>query len=93
MFDSYKKELEKLGYKVYTKSVTNARGDIVASINPYGELDTKDPAIISTLAKPVEVEKVRSRTKEGHFIADDPTTPEVNEAWVEKVKKKVAKKK
>ena len=38
----------------------------------------------------------RARTKDGHFIADDPTTPE-NEAWVEeeaqpkKAKKKPAK--
>lgn len=40
----------------------------------------------------------RARTKDGHFIADDPTTPE-NEAWVEeeaqpkKAKKKPAAKK
>ena len=29
------------------------------------------------------VKKVRARNGKGHFIADDPTTPE-NEAWVEK---------
>ena len=34
--------------------------------------------------------KVRARTKKGHFVADDPSTPE-NEAWVEaKPKKKSA---
>jgi len=27
--------------------------------------------------------RTRARTDEGKFIADDPTTPEVNEAWVE----------
>lgn len=38
------------------------------------------------------VEKVRARTEEGHFVKDDPSTPE-NEAWVEKPKKKAAPKK
>ena len=38
------------------------------------------------------VEKVRARTKKGHFVKDDPSTPE-NEAWVEKPKKAPAKKK
>ena len=38
------------------------------------------------------VEKVRARTKKGHFVKDDPNTPE-NEAWVEeKPKKKAATK-
>ena len=36
--------------------------------------------------------KVRARTKKGHFVKDDPNTPE-NEAWVdEKPKKKAAAK-
>ena len=41
------------------------------------------------------VEKVRARTSKGHFVKDDPSTPE-NEAWVEakpKPKKAPAKKK
>ena len=25
----------------------------------------------------------RARNEKGHFIADDPATPDVNEAWVE----------
>jgi hypothetical protein len=29
------------------------------------------------------VKKTRARTDEGAFIADDPTTPDVNEAWVQ----------
>jgi hypothetical protein len=37
------------------------------------------------------VEKVRARTEEGHFVKDDPSTPE-NEAWVEKPKPKPKKK-
>lgn len=35
-------------------------------------------------AEPV-LEKVRARNDEGHFISDDPSTPQ-NEAWVEKPK-------
>ena len=39
------------------------------------------------------VEKVRARTAKGHFVKDDPSTPE-NEAWVKKpVKRKPAAKK
>ena len=39
-----------------------------------------------------ELEMVRARDENGHFIADDPDT-EVNEAWVVKTVKKVTKKK
>ena len=34
-----------------------------------------------------ETETVRARNEKGHYIADDPDTPE-NEAWVEKPKEK-----
>ena len=37
-------------------------------------------------------EMVRARNDKGHYIADDPNTPE-NESWVEKPKKKAAPKK
>jgi hypothetical protein len=40
----------------------------------------------------VATEMVRARSDKGHYIADDPSTPE-NEAWVEKPKKKAAPKK
>ena len=33
--------------------------------------------------------KVRARNKKGHYVADDKSTPDVNEAWTTKrVKKK-----
>ena len=35
---------------------------------------------IKTVA-PTETKKVRARTKTGHFKSDDPSTPEINEAW------------
>ena len=34
-----------------------------------------------------ETEIVRARNEKGHYVADDPDTPE-NEAWVEKPKEK-----
>jgi len=37
----------------------------------------------------VETEMVRARNKKGRYMADDPTTPDVNEAYTTiKVKKK-----
>ena len=35
-----------------------------------------------------ETEMVRARNEKGHYIADDPDTPE-NEAWTTKIVKKV----
>ena len=43
---------------------------------------------------PVVEEPVRARDEDGHFVADDPSTPEVNEAWEGgKAPKKAAPKK
>ncbi len=46
----------------------------------------------ATATPEVATEMVRARNDQGHYIADDPSTPE-NEAWVEKPKKKAAPKK
>ena len=35
-----------------------------------------------TLAPAPAVELIRARAADGSFIADDPTTPDINEAWV-----------
>mgnify|MGYP000370669765 CR=1 FL=1 len=51
MFDLVKKELEDLGYKVYTNKVTNQRGDVLAEVNPYGTLQTKDKVIFDLVEK------------------------------------------
>jgi hypothetical protein len=40
-----------------------------------------------------DLEIVRARDENGHFIADDPSTPDVNEAWVVKTVKKAVQKK
>ena len=44
-------------------------------------------------AKDEDLEVVRARDENGHFIADNPDTPDVNEAWVVKTVKKATKKK
>lgn len=72
-----------------------------------GEWHTKNPEVLEFIQeqesaskkkapkKKTKVEKElvmeRARDENGHFIADDPDT-EVNEAWVVKTIKKVAKK-
>ena len=43
-------------------------------------------------AEEMEEVKVRARDEKGHFIADDPDTPE-NEAWTTKLVKKIKGKK
>jgi hypothetical protein len=44
-------------------------------------------------ARGIKVEKVRARNDDGTLKADDPSTPDVNEAWEEKPVKKAAPKK
>ena len=61
-------------------------------------LATKAKAAVKKVVKKVtpkakavksdDLEIVRARDENGHFIADDPSTPDVNEAYVVKSKKK-----
>ena len=107
-FTDWKTELEKAGYVVTADLVTTKRGDVLAGKDPYGGYYVNDSMVQTIIAKPVtvkkaapvkkeiseeELEMVRARNEDGHFIADDPSTPDVNEAWVVKTVKKVAKKK
>ena len=57
------------------------------------EDNKKQVKTVKTKAKKVEakdetLEVVRARDENGHYIADDPSTPDVNEAWVVKTVKK-----
>ena len=70
-----------------------------------GEWHTKNPEVLEFIqeqekapkkkakVEETELEMVRARDENGHFIADDPSTPDVNEAWVVKTVKKATKKK
>lgn len=58
-----------------------------------GEWHTKDPAVLDFINNQgTETVRVRARNEKGQLIGDDPSTPDVNEAWVVKTIKKVAKK-
>jgi len=88
--------------------VLGPRGDVLAQ-KIRGTWHTKEAKVLEFIKEQesapkkkapkkkakVEEELVmeRARDENGHFIADDPSTPDVNEAWVVKTIKKVAKKK
>jgi hypothetical protein len=107
-FTDWKTELEKAGYVVTDDLVTTKRGDVLAGKDPYGGyfiMDSQIQDIVSKKPAPKkaapkkkviseeELEMVRARDEDGKFIADDPTTTDVNEAWVVKTVKKAVKKK
>ena len=69
--------------------IVNSRGDVVGQLS-YGNWITKDPEVTVWLEE--NTEKVRARNDKGHYIKDDPSTPQ-DEAWTTKVKKAVKGKK
>ena len=79
--------------KLEGDKVVSKMGDVLAEkIN--GVWETKDPEVLTFIeSSQVETKKVRARDEKGRLLADDPNTPEVNEAWVVKTIKKVTKKK
>ena len=96
-------KISALGYIVinHGQHVEDTNKNIVMSRNADGTYDT-DNADLGAIVKPVvkkakpkkekqELEMVRARDENGHYIADDPDT-EVNEAWIVKTVKKVIKK-
>ena len=54
----------------------------VVQVMELTTLKVEEPPIVE-----VVVEEVRARDENGHFVADDPATPE-NEAWTKKPKAK-----
>ena len=82
-FEDYKDPLEECGYLVTSETVTTKMGDVLAALDPYGSYWCIDSNVQAILASVVTT-KVRARTTSGHFVKDDPTTPE-NEAWTTKV--------
>lgn len=81
-------------YTVRGDVIVNSRGDVMAHLL-YDKWETKNDEVlefIAELEKPAEVrkevkkavaKKKRARTEDGTFKADDPSTPDVNEAWEE----------
>lgn len=48
----------------------------------------KPPSAEELAARGIGVERVRARNADGTLKGDDPSTPDVNEAWVKKIVKK-----
>ena len=105
-YEQYRDVLEANGYTVEADGcVRDSMGNQAAAEDAYGNVQCRqqeaNPAkakkVKAKKAEPVEVEEmeeveVRARNDKGHYIKDDPTTPE-NEAWTTKMVKKVKGKK
>jgi len=85
-------KISALGYIVVNMGqyVEDMHKNVVASKDADGNWVTEIEKIKTILA-PTETIKVRARNKKGHYVKDDPSTPE-NEAWTTKVIKKVTRK-
>jgi hypothetical protein len=81
-------QITALGYFVvnHGQHVEDVNKNIVVSKDADGNYVTDIPEIQKILG---EVKKVRARNKKGQLMADDPSTPDVNEAWTTKIVKKV----
>ena len=88
--------------KLKDNKVLSDDGKVIAEREKgYGDWISKDASvsisdILDFVNGPVieeveETEMVRARNDKGHYIYDDPTTPE-NEAWTTKIIKKLVKK-
>jgi len=93
----YKDALEAKGYRVDEHGyVWDSAGNQSAGEDNYGNVQSKDENINYicaeadiTATKPKKPKKAtpppgekRARTAKGHYVKDDPNTPE-NEAWVD----------
>tara|TARA_R100000426_G_C4802184_1_gene102984 strand:+ start:641 stop:877 length:237 start_codon:yes stop_codon:yes gene_type:complete len=76
--------------KIEDNKVVDQYGAVLAEYI-RGEWHTKDPAVLEFVQNTEEV-KVRARNDKGQLVGDDPSTPDVNEAWTTKVVKKATKK-
>ena len=73
--------------KIEDNKVVDQYGAVLAEYI-RGEWHTKDPSVLE-FVKGAEEVKVRARNEKGQLVGDDPSTPDVNEAWTTKVVKKV----
>jgi|TARA_R100001530_G_C4320667_1_gene155639 hypothetical protein len=86
IFTENKTKLEKHGYTVIDdNTVVGSNGQPIAGMDAYGQVWYKEQAVETLCSSPVveETELVRARNNKGHYIKDDPSTPE-NEAWTTK---------
>jgi len=93
VYEKYKTALEKHGYTVDVDGcVWDERGNQAAMEDRFGNAFCNDPNVTdicraAEVSKPKKKSKApegkkRARTAKGHYVKDDPNTPE-NEAWVD----------
>ena len=84
------------------KAIISETGEFPASYNVLQEGDDgiwlkvfgPDPDLEDAQRKADELNGVRARDSKGHYVADDPSTPDINEAYVGgKAPKKIKAKK
>ena len=72
------------------KAIISETGEFPASYNVLQEGDDgiwlkvfgPDPDLEDAQRKADEINGVRARDSKGHYVADDPSTPDINEAYV-----------
>ena len=85
-------KISALGYIVVNMGqyVEDMNKNVVVSKDADGNWVTEVEEI-KTILVPTETVKVRVRNTKGHYVKDDPDTPE-NEAWTTKIIKKIKRK-
>ena len=96
-FKKYEKALKAAGYRLNGKGVYDARGNHAALEDRFGTayindvrikdiIAAEESKVLNKVKKTVKkatpkLKKVRARNADGTLRADDPSTPDVNEAW------------
>jgi len=70
-------------------------GEVMPSLTTATAGSTSNQAMVTVTEETtiVETEVVRARNAKGQLVGDDPSTPDINEAWTTKIKKRVTSKK
>jgi len=73
-------------------------GEVMPSLTTTTAGSASNQAMVTvteetTIVEPEETEVVRARNAKGQLVGDDPSTPDINEAWTTKTKKKIKGKK
>jgi len=70
-------------------------GEVMPSLTTTTAGSASNQAMVTVTEETtiVETEVVRARNAKGQLVGDDPSTPDINEAWTTKIKKKVTGKK
>ena len=70
-------------------------GEVMPSLTTTTAGSASNQAMVTVAEETtiVETEVVRARNAKGQLVGDDPSTPDINEAWTTKIKNKVTGKK